>query len=316
MSQEAPDSAIAVCLARCPASETAAQILPDLLDRAELWGGRSLHGLRILVKPNLLRNSALACTDPHVVAAVCQWLLEAGASVVVADSPGFGTARSVARDTGLSAALARLGLAVQPMARGEPMRLSTGSVILISRTALDADLILSVPKVKAHSQMRLSLSCKNLYGCVPGLYKAFYHTREGDDPGHFAAMQAALLHALPPVAAVADGIVAMHRTGPSGGDAFPLGLVAASSSPVALDEVLCHVLGQEPVNIPLQKALMDAGHRDCESQGRLRRYPLLRPEEVARTDFLVPVHLMHTSFKPMRLLRSCCIRLWKEYVVR
>ena len=143
MFQEAPDVAIAVCLARCPASEAAAQVLPDLLDRAELWGGRSLHGLHILVKPNLLRNSALACTDPQVVAAVCQWLLEAGARVIVADSPGFGTARSVARDTGLSAALARLGLAVQPMARGSHVRLSTGSEILISQTALEADLIVT-----------------------------------------------------------------------------------------------------------------------------------------------------------------------------
>ena len=53
-----------------------------------------------------------------------------------------------------------------------------------------------------------------------------------------------------PVAAVADGLTAMHVTGPSKGQPFPLGLLGASPSAVALDETLCAVLGLPREEVP------------------------------------------------------------------
>ena len=82
-----------------------AQALPRLLDRAGLASSFSLRSARVLVKPNLLTATPLACTSPVVVAAVCRWLLDQGARVRVGDSPGFGTATAVARQTGLAEAL-------------------------------------------------------------------------------------------------------------------------------------------------------------------------------------------------------------------
>ena len=139
--------------------------------------------------------------------------------------------------------------------------------------------------------MRLTLAVKNLFGCVCGLRKALIHTRQGQEPDFFADCIAALWAGLPPVAAVADGLTAMHVTGPSKGQPFPLGLLGASPSAVALDEALCAVLGLPLAGTPLGAVLA-------------------RPEDFDCTGFILPDELMHTSFRPWRLFKSCLRRLW------
>ena len=304
---------ITVCLKKCPSYGMVRDVLPDMLERAGLFEGRNLCGQSILVKPNLLRALPLACTEPGVVAALCAWLKDNGSKVKVADSPGFGTASGVARAIGLDRALAPLGIAVEPMGPGRVVPLACGSRIRISQTALDADAIISVPRIKAHSQMRLTLSCKNLYGCVPGLFKALYHTREGNAPEHFARMQADILRTLPPAAAVADGIVAMHVTGPAHGQPFELGLLGVSDSPVALDEAIVLALGKRLHDIPLQRAFLQAGHPESAAGSQQKIFPFLKPEDFLPEGFVLPDHLLHTSFRPLRLVKSCLKRLWLEH---
>ena len=180
----------------------------------------------------------------------------------------------------------------------------------MARAALESDVIFSLPRVKAHSQMRLTLAVKNLFGCVCGLRKALIHTRQGQDPDFFADCIAALWAGLPPVAAVADGLTAMHVTGPSRGRPFPLGLLGASPSAVALDEALCAVLGLPLSGTPLGAALERREAAGCRRAGWRPDYVLARPEDFDGTGFIVPDELMHTSFRPWRLFKSCLRRLW------
>ena len=162
--QDVPASAlkVAVALQRfSPADSGAvAQALPLLLDRAGLASSFSLRSAHVLVKPNLLTATPLACTSPVVVAAVCRWLLDQGARVRVGDSPGFGTATAVARQTGVEEALRPLGLRVESLADPRPLELPLrrgGPVSFgVARVALESDVIFSLPRVKAHSQMRLT----------------------------------------------------------------------------------------------------------------------------------------------------------------
>ena len=96
----------------------------DVMDAARLAEFCPLRpGARVLVKPNLLLAKPLACVSPQVVAAVCAWLMDHGARVRVADSPGFGRAASVARAVGLEAALRPLGLEVEEIGPAEPVPL-------------------------------------------------------------------------------------------------------------------------------------------------------------------------------------------------
>lgn len=304
-----PDT-IPLCLLPCPDIHAAADLTSHVLDQAGPGHLCSLYGAKVLVKPNLLTATPLACTSPPVTAAVCAWLLDQGARVTVLDSPGFGRAESVARAVGLADSLRPLGLAVVGPGDAVPLRLDNGSCFGVSRRALESDLVLSVPRVKAHSQMLLTLSVKNLFGLVVGMRKAVIHTREGRSPEGFADALAALWAALPPVAALADGIVAMQRTGPSGGIPYPLGLLAASPSAVALDEALCAVLGLEFSRTPLGAALERRRAPGCAASGARISYTDARPGDVAVRDFALPKELMHTSFRPGRLLKSCLRRFW------
>ena len=177
-----------VALLACP-DYAAPRLRQAVFQALESAGPRVGVGLRVLVKPNLLTARPLACAAPEVTAAACAWLLERGARVEVADSPGFGRADAVARKIGLEAALRPLKLKVRALDRPVPVRLplpeapeGRGARFMVARRALECDLILSVPRVKAHSQMLLTLAVKNCFGCVSGLRKALVHTCEGRDP--------------------------------------------------------------------------------------------------------------------------------------
>lgn len=302
---------VPVALVRCE-SYAPASVREAVTQALDASGIAVSRGTRVLVKPNLLMARALACTGPQVVAAACQWLLARGASVEVADSPGFGRASAVARAIGLTEALKPLGLDVAPPDRAVrvELKLPDGARLpfRVSRRALECDLVLSAAKVKAHSQMELTLAVKNCFGCVPGLRKALVHAREGQEPDLFADALAALWAVLPPVGALADGITAMHVTGPSRGEPFALGLVGASVSAPALDTALRELLGA-PMP-PLEAAL---GRRAAAGDAAARpeaAYPLLTPEECHVAGFIVPATLKHTSFRPGRLAKSLCRRVW------
>lgn len=303
--------AVPVALVRCESSAPA-QVREAVTRALDASGMAVSRGARVLVKPNLLMARALACTQPQVVAAACEWLLARGVSVEVADSPGFGRASAVARAIGLTEALKPLGLGVAPPDRAVRVELALPDgarlPFRVSRRALECDLVLSAAKVKAHSQMELTLTVKNCFGCVPGLRKALVHAREGQEPDLFADALAALWAALPPVGALADGITAMHVTGPSRGEPFALGLVGASVSAPALDTALRELLGAPET--PLEKALARrAAVGDWPARPEAV-YPLLTPGECRVEGFAVPATLKHTSFRPGRLVKSLCRRVW------
>lgn len=274
-----------------------------VLDEARLGVARSE---RVLVKPNLLLAKELACAHPLVTAAVCQWLLERGALVEVGDSPGFGRVEYVARRIGLTDALRPLGLSVLPLEKpvSVSLDLDCGAKIQlpISRRALAADRLVSVAKVKAHAQMRMTLSVKNCFGCVPGLRKAMLHARAGATHQLFASVIAAVWARLPRVTGVADGVLAMHVTGPSKGRPYALGLLGASVSAPALDAAILDALGVSRASVPVQARLAYAESPE---------FPLERPENFSAEGFLVPRQLASASFNPGRLAVSLARRLWK-----
>ncbi|NCB64275.1 MAG: DUF362 domain-containing protein [Clostridia bacterium] len=92
--------------------------------------------------------------------------MERGARVIVGDSPAFGTAQAIAEALHLPELLRPLSVDVITLDRGVSVK-SANVPVKIAAQALEADLILNLPKFKAHSQMRLSGAVKNLYGYLP-----------------------------------------------------------------------------------------------------------------------------------------------------
>jgi len=296
-----------VALARCD------DYLPDPLDAAldrlfSALGYAPAAGERILAKPNLISAQChgLSCTHPQVVAAACRWLLDHGARVPVADSPAFGLAPMVASRAGLADALKPLGLRVQSLEHPVALRLSFGADIGVSRTALEADSILNIPKLKAHGQMCVTAAVKNLFGCVVGVRKGLAHARFGERGTKFESMLIEVMQSLPPVFSLLDGILAMHRTGPIEGEPFPLGLLAASGSPVALDAAVYGILGLNPADVPLWRESQARGLPF--SRPEELEYPLEKPEAFDASGFEAPACLRPVSFRPLVLAKSLCRR--------
>ncbi len=281
------------------------------------------RGMQVLVKPNLLRSHELSCSHAQVVRAACVCLQEQGVRVLVADSPGFGTARAVAANIGLQEALRPLGLSVRDFTKAQdvPLRLDFAGRSAqnlgtwgIAKEAMEADAILSIPKLKAHSLMGMSLGVKNLFGCICGLRKAMAHAVQGRDLQEFSQGILALYRALPPSAALMDGIIAMHKRGPSSGEPYALHCLAASPSAMALDTAVYSALQLSVQAIPLWQeaqnlAMPEAFEQNIHSLGAKASqiYPSTEP-----MAFEMPEELRDVCFQPHRLLQSVFKRLWSR----
>ena len=280
-------------------------VLQDAVERLFAASGVSFSpGERVLVKPNLVSraNARLSCTHPEVVRAVCAHVLDCGATPRVADSPAFGSAARVAEACGLAASVASLGLRVTNLGRPASLRLGLGGSIGLSRDALDADRIVSVARLKAHGQFRVTASVKNLFGCVCGCRKALAHMRLGEQPGAMESMVLDVAAALPPTVAVADGIVCLHKGGPVRGEAYNLGLLGASATPLALDAVLFGLLGQTPGSVPLWAEALRRGLPGVRPGDAA--FPLAAPASFNATGFVIAAALDPMRFEPLRFVRG------------
>jgi uncharacterized protein (DUF362 family) len=279
---------------------------PDLADVVgrllESCGCKPAPGTPVLVKPNLVApyNSSLSCTNPLVVRAACAYLLDHGAKVSVGDSPAFGTARIVAKVCGLTKALRPLPVKVIDFSGTKRIPLSLGGRAGVAPQALEAELILNIPRFKAHDQMLLSLAMKNFFGCVTGLRKTLAHQIHGERANRFESMIMDVALSLPKNLSLMDGVVAMHGHGPARGAPYPLGLIGAAASPVALDTAMCMLLGLDPAAVPLGREALSRGLAGAKPQDLA--FPLETPEAFPGQDFILPGKLANVAFGPSRVV--------------
>ena len=117
----------------------------------------------------------------------------------------------------------------------------------LSRTVLEADFLVSMPKIKAHHWAGVTLSMKNMFGVVPG-------TRYGWPKNilHWKGIQESVLDlcaTVPVHFVIADGIIAMEGNGPLNGTPRPLGKIVLADDPVATDATCARLMGFEPGRI-------------------------------------------------------------------
>ncbi len=289
---------------------------PDLVEPAVdglltalLSDSQALRTAKVLLKPNLItaRNGLLACTDSRIIVAVARWFLAHGARVAVGDSPSFGSAQAVLAAIGALPALQRLGVPVQEFRHRKEIVLASGQKAGLATAALECDLLVNLPKVKAHSQMLVTLAVKNLFGCLAGFQKPWWHMAHGGSGGRFADLLIELLAALPAGCTVVDGVTAMHRTGPMHGAPHALGILAGGIDPVAVDTALLALLGIEPHRCPLWHAARRAGLHGTAMEELA--FPLMHPADLAVRDFAVPGTLGPIRFNLFRFIKNSIKRV-------
>jgi uncharacterized protein (DUF362 family) len=216
-----------------------------------------VRGKKVLLKPNLVDyivGNAIN-THPALVAAAAECFRRLGAQeVVVAEGPGHQRdTQLVLFESGYGTVLRENRIRFVDLNRDELMcvKLSANYSSLkrlwLPRTVLEADFVVSMPKIKTHHWSGVTLSMKNMFGVVPG-------NKYGWPKNilHWHGIQQCILDicsTVPIHFVIADAIVAMEGNGPLSGSARPLGCIVLADDPVAADATCARLMGLEPTRV-------------------------------------------------------------------
>lgn len=271
------------------------QVVADAVQRvlAPLGGMERFvrRGQKVHVKPNLLAAKEPAraiTTHPAVVEAVVRLVQDLGAKVTIGDSPGGAV-------TGLQRYWDNTGLAEVARRTGAPLvAFETGGVVerkvrgisyYVSRYAVEADVLINLPKLKTHNLTLYTGAIKNLFGVIPGLRKSEYH-KQAPHPEDFAEVLVDIYSAVRPYLHVADAVVGQEGNGPSSGKVRQMGVLLASADGVALDAVGAAMMGFAEDEIDSTRIAAQRGL----GEGSLQRIQLIGAdiESLRLPDFVLP----------------------------
>ena len=244
-------------------------------------------------------------THPVLVESVCRVLKDFGVSTIdISDSPAIGSLFAVAKKAGYGDLPKRYGAKIIPLTDPTPL-ISQDNIahIKIAGNIKEYDHVINLPKFKAHCQMTLTLSIKNLFGLVIGKRKPVLHCLVKNNKVTFGKMLIDIARHVSPTLTIIDGITAMQGNGPINGTPHPLGILAAGQDMVALDRVLTEI-----VNVPIdQMHVLEAA--------RIKNYGTLNLEQIKLvceqkldslkvTNFKLANFPVDISFNPLRLIKS------------
>lgn len=213
--------------------------------------GINLSGKNVLIKPNLLAKrppNAGVTTNPVILKYTALFAKEAGANVIVADSPGgiYNEAmlRGVYKVSGIERAAEVGGAKLNFDTGSQKVKISgkfPGYFDIINPVA-NADVIINLPRVKTHALCEMTAAVKNMFGSIPGLQKAEMHARF-PKRADFASMLVDLCYTTAPQINILDAVYGMEGNGPGGGELRKVGLILGGCNPFVLDAVAAELIG-------------------------------------------------------------------------
>jgi uncharacterized protein (DUF362 family) len=265
------------------------------------------RGDTVLLKPNFIapkpRQNATQ-TDPAVIIETARLLRDFGAKPFVGDSPAWTNVFACAKALELEEPLRKLDVPLKQLDKPRFCRVGTRNTpVGLSSVALDADVIINLPKFKSHQQLVATFAVKNMFGCVSGKYKALWHFRKGRNPSDFCEMLIDIYSYLKPVLTIIDGVVAMEGPGPIRGRARQLGWLIGSTEPLACEVICARLINLEPDNIPVIKTAKKIGF-GCTNPTDIQ---ILGDDFTSRicTDFKIPQQIP-LRFSLPHVCKSIC----------
>jgi uncharacterized protein (DUF362 family)/ferredoxin len=240
----------------------------EALKRAvELAGDLDVAGKTVLLKPNILSDTPpekAVCTHPAFLEAAIRLVREMGAKRVLAgDSPGLQPPGFSAKASGLGDAIRKNGADWVDFTKGKiEVPCPEGKVVkkfTLTQALREADVMISIPKLKTHQLMYFTGAMKNIFGLIPSVAKSPYHVRFSSRES-FAAMLVDLNLAVKPAYTFMDAVIGMEGHGPAAGNPRQVGLVMASSNLLAMDIAATTVICYPPSEIPVIKDALSRGH--------------------------------------------------------
>ncbi len=227
--------------------------------------GLDVRGLRVLLKPNMVEFDPATCinTDVAMVAAAVEVFHQLGAAeVVIGEGPGH------RRDTYALAEMARYRKEI-PKFDETFVDLNRDDVtpvqgfadlgeIYLPNTALRADLIVSLAKMKTHHWAGATLSMKNFFGLVPGSVYGWPKNQLHLVAGGIDKSIVELSRIFRRSFAIVDGIVGMEGNGPIQGTPKPVGVMVMGSDLAAVDATCCRIMGINPEKLEYLRAASES----------------------------------------------------------
>ena len=219
---------------------------------------QELKGKRILLKPNLVETASGAPhinTHPLVLRGAIEAFLKLGASaVMVAEGPGHRRdTLAVYEESGLADVLTEDHIPFHDLNyitgydlpnAGRQSRLKT---LTFPGLFKEVDWVVSVAKMKTHHWAGVTLSMKNLFGVMPGIYYGW-----PKNVLHHVGIENSILDinaTLKPHFAIVDGIVGMEGDGPIMGDPKRVGVLVMGRNLAAVDATCCRIMGIDPYQV-------------------------------------------------------------------
>ncbi len=251
-----------VYVVRCPDYSEVEERMGDLFDMMGGSGKFLSPGEKIVLKVNLLAAAEpekAVTTHPGVVASVARMTKELGATPVIADSPGSGypytkkTLERTYRASEMDKVAEEVGVTLNYDTSFDVVSYPEGEHFKrfeIITPVLESDSFINLCKLKTHGFTHMTGAVKNIFGIIPGLTKPGYHAKL-HEKNHFASMLLDLAAYASPRLSIMDAVVGMEGNGPHSGDPRHVGMLLASSNPLALDVVAGEIMGLAKMNNPV-----------------------------------------------------------------
>lgn len=217
---------------------------------------------RVLLKPNLVEPTLEAPhinTHPLLVRSVAQVFRRWDArSVLVAEGQGhIRDTTLVLEQSGLGPVLDEARLDFVDLNHDDiysvknTFRATNLASLYLPRTLQQADLIVSLPKMKTHHWAGVTLSMKNLFGTMPGIFYGW-----PKNVLHHAGIPQSIVDitaTVRPHLAIVDGIVGMEGDGPIMGTPKQANLLVMGTNLPAVDATTARLMGFDPWRIDYLK---------------------------------------------------------------
>ncbi|MBR9705394.1 DUF362 domain-containing protein [Candidatus Pacearchaeota archaeon] len=230
------------------------EVKQALLDSLKNIDFNFKNNLKILIKPNILGPHTPEqgiTTHPIIIEELCKILKNYNADIYIGDSSGLNTKKSLIKSK--ISNLSKYATIIN-FDEKEKNYIKIGKEnISIPKIVFNVDLIINMPKLKTHGLTRVTLSVKNLYGCIQGKTKAFLHVKY-PNPKNFSKLLINLENKIKPQLNIIDGIIGLEGNGPgTAGTPIKSNIIITSKNPYANDIITSNIMGFNPYDIHTNK---------------------------------------------------------------
>ncbi len=254
----------AVFLARCAGESDLGEAVGRCLEG--LGAIPEMRGRSVFLKVNLMKGGPPGRawnTHPEVVRSVIRWVRSRGGEPRFGDSCGIpGHTMAAASSAGYLALATEEGTEFVDLDAGGFVAMDFSHPALgrfwVSRAVVDADVRITLPKLKTHTLMGLTGALKNQMGLLPGGTKAALHVRAGG-MHRLATAIVEINQKVPFHLGLMDGGIALEGGGSRKGRPRWLGCILASTDLVALDVAASRLMGWDPSHVMTNRVAQEMG---------------------------------------------------------